>query len=65
VVQRHGAGVELGGQPAHGHRVESLGIGDANGRCRDVVARESRLAAASLGTLPHVDGLEMGGETIE
>ena len=28
VVQRHGADAEFGGDPAHGHRVDALGVGD-------------------------------------
>ena len=47
VVERHRAGVELGGDAAHRHGVEALGVGDADRRGGDLVAGEARLAAGA------------------
>ena len=47
VVERHRAGVELGGEAPHRHRLEALGVGDADRGRGDLVAGEARLAAAA------------------
>src|SRR4249919_2023746 len=41
VVERHRLGADLAGDPAHGDRIESLGVHDVQGRLDDPVAREA------------------------
>ena len=41
VVERHRAGIELGGEAAHRERVEALGVGDLDRGRGDLVPREA------------------------
>ena len=44
VIQRHGAGSELGGQAAHRERIDAFGVGDVHGGTSDLFASEARPA---------------------
>ena len=55
VVQRHRAGVELGGETAHRQGVEALGVGDPQGGLGDLVAGEPGPPGGRLGPRPQVE----------
>lgn len=65
VVQGHRPGVEFSGQSSHRDRLETLGIGDANGRGVDVVAAEAGLSAGPIYPRPHIDGFEVCRKAIQ
>ena len=58
VVQRHRPRVELDRDPAHRHRVEALGVGDAHRGRGDLVAGEARPAPTGLDARPEVERAE-------
>jgi hypothetical protein len=54
-VQRHRAGPDLGGDPAHGRGVQALGVGDPDGRLGDLRAAVGRARPAGGPFRPHPD----------
>ena len=55
VVQRHRPGADFLRETPHRQRVDAFGVGDADGRVRDVVASEPGLARARLFPHPQIE----------
>ena len=58
-VQRHGGGAELGGHPAHGHRVQPLGVGQRHCGGDDPAQGQGGLRSP-VRPLPHSPGRRDG-----